>query len=76
MDSLPNPVEWRRETGQTRLLMRRDQTRKVCANHPIGPDLQLRPMAASDRAWTYATVDLAEEEVTPIACVGKRERAH
>ncbi len=46
-----------------RLLMRRDQVRKACANHPITSDMRLKALDASDRAWIYATIDYADEEV-------------
>ena len=49
--------------GSYRVLMRREQTLKICANHKLGPELQLRPMAASERAWTYATADWSDAQV-------------
>ena len=34
-----------RETEQVRVLMRRDHTFKVCANHVVPSDLKIEPMA-------------------------------
>ncbi|KAJ8128917.1 hypothetical protein O1611_g4715 [Lasiodiplodia mahajangana] len=57
-----------KENGKTRLVMRRDKTLKVCANHysksargPILPTL--RPMSTSDRAWLWSVAaDVSEGE--------------
>eukprot|EP00960_Hanusia_phi_P049346 759508-Hanusia_phi.AAC.1 len=46
-----------RRTERIRILMRREETLKVCANHLVTPDLQLQPMAGTDKAWTYFTAD-------------------
>jgi tetratricopeptide (TPR) repeat protein len=51
-----------RNTGKSRILMRREQTLKICANHHLTSTLRLQPMAASDRAWTYATADWADAQ--------------
>lgn len=50
-------------TGKVRLLMRRDQVLKVCANHFIVPSIQLTPMKDSDKAWIWAAQDFADETV-------------
>ncbi|KAG0223084.1 Ran GTPase-binding protein yrb1, partial [Actinomortierella wolfii] len=34
-----------------RLLMRRDKTLKVCANHYISEEMKLTPNVGSDRSW-------------------------
>jgi len=50
-----------RENGKTRLVMRRDKTLKVCANHYIGPDMKLSPNVGSDRSWVWnAAADVSE----------------
>jgi len=69
-----DPPEWKergtgdvkllkhREKGTIRLLMRRDRTLKICANHNIVPMMELKPNAGSDRAWVWNTLaDYADE---------------
>ncbi|TID24614.1 hypothetical protein CANINC_003031 [Pichia inconspicua] len=52
-----------KETGKIRLLMRRDKTLKVCANHLISPEYTLKPNVGSDRSWVYSvTADVSEGE--------------
>lgn len=52
-----------KKTEKVRLLMRRDKTLKVCANHIIAPEYELKPNVGSDRSWVYAcTADIAEGE--------------
>ncbi|XP_075770810.1 ran-specific GTPase-activating protein isoform X2 [Pelodiscus sinensis] len=55
-----------KEKGTIRLLMRRDKTLKICANHYITPLMELKPNAASDRAWVWNThADFADESPKP-----------
>uniref|UniRef100_A0AAQ4PZ02 Ran-specific GTPase-activating protein n=1 Tax=Gasterosteus aculeatus aculeatus TaxID=481459 RepID=A0AAQ4PZ02_GASAC len=69
-----DPPEWKergtgdvkllkhKERGTIRLLMRRDRTLKICANHHIVPTMELKPNAGSDRAWVWNTLaDYADE---------------
>ncbi|XP_041854558.1 ran-specific GTPase-activating protein [Melanotaenia boesemani] len=69
-----DPPEWKergtgdvkllkhKEKGTIRLLMRRDRTLKICANHHIIPTMELKPNAGSDRAWVWNTLaDYADE---------------
>ncbi|ODQ67998.1 hypothetical protein NADFUDRAFT_44690 [Nadsonia fulvescens var. elongata DSM 6958] len=50
-----------KETGKVRLLMRRDKTLKICANHYILPSYTLSPNVGSDRSWVYSvTADISE----------------
>lgn len=50
-------------TGKTRILMRRDKTLKICANHLIQSDYELKPNIGSDRSWVYTvTADVSEGE--------------
>ncbi|CAB1444742.1 unnamed protein product [Pleuronectes platessa] len=69
-----DPPEWKergtgdvkllkhKERGTIRLLMRRDRTLKICANHQIIPVMDLKPNAGSDRAWVWNTpADYADE---------------
>jgi len=62
-----DPPEWKergtgdikllkhKETGKIRVLMRRDKTLKVCANHYVHPDMILEANVSSDRSWLYKT---------------------
>ncbi|KAM3938030.1 ran-specific GTPase-activating protein isoform 2-T2 [Leptodactylus fuscus] len=73
-----DPPEWKergtgdvkllkhREKGTIRLLMRRDKTLKICANHYVTPSMELKPNAGSDRAWVWNTyADYADEAPKP-----------
>ncbi|KAL7626050.1 Ran GTPase binding protein Sbp1 [Parahypoxylon ruwenzoriense] len=52
-----------KESGKIRLVMRRDKTLKVCANHYITPDMTIAPMSTSDRAWLWNVgADVSEGE--------------
>ncbi|KAL4890235.1 RanBP1 domain-containing protein [Aspergillus ambiguus] len=52
-----------KENHKTRLVMRRDKTLKVCANHYIVPDMKLNPNVGSDRSWVWnAAADVSEGE--------------
>lgn len=77
-DSTSEPAEWKergtgevkllkhRETKLIRILMRRDKTLKICANHYILPAMELKPNCGSDRAWVWSTPsDFADEESKP-----------
>nr|XP_032799884.1 ran-specific GTPase-activating protein [Petromyzon marinus] len=72
------PGEWKeRGTGDVkllqhkqrrtvRLLMRRDKTLKICANHYITPLMELKPNVGSDRAWVWSTLaDFTDNEARP-----------
>jgi len=52
-----------KETGKVRLVMRRDKTLKVCANHLISSDMKLQPNIGSDRSWVYKVI--ADYSETP-----------
>ncbi|XP_068184695.1 E3 SUMO-protein ligase RanBP2 [Antennarius striatus] len=51
--------------GNVRLLMRREQVLKICANHYITADMLLKPNAGSDKSWVWNAVDYADEEPKP-----------
>ncbi|KAL2313944.1 Ran GTPase binding protein Sbp1 [Schizosaccharomyces pombe] len=54
-----------KETGKTRLVMRRDKTLKVCANHLLMPEMKLTPNVGSDRSWVWTVAaDVSEGEPT------------
>ena len=50
-------------TNKVRILMRREQVLKVCANHTIKPDMKLSPMSSSDKAWCWTAMDYADGEM-------------
>lgn len=52
-----------KSSGKVRLVMRRDKTLKICANHYILGDSQLKPNVGSDRSWVYNVAsDVSEGE--------------
>ncbi|KAH8094797.1 hypothetical protein BXZ70DRAFT_336602 [Cristinia sonorae] len=74
---IPETSEWKergtgdvrllqhKETKKVRLVMRRDKTLKVCANHAISADIKLQPNIGSDRSWVYkVAADYSENPPT------------
>ena len=54
-----------KESKKIRLVMRRDKTLKVCANHIIAPDMKLSPNVGSDRSWVWnVAADYADGEAS------------
>lgn len=54
-----------KENKKIRLLMRRDKTHKICANHIITKDMNLKPNIGSDKCWVYHVfADMAEGVTT------------
>jgi len=54
-----------KETKKVRLVMRRDKTLKVCANHFISADMRLQPNIGSDRSWVWrVAADFSETPPT------------
>ncbi|KAJ3491458.1 hypothetical protein NLI96_g690 [Meripilus lineatus] len=54
-----------RETKKVRLVMRRDKTLKVCANHLVSADMKLQPNIGSDRSWVWKVLaDYSESPPT------------
>ncbi|KAH8041202.1 hypothetical protein HPB51_013862 [Rhipicephalus microplus] len=51
--------------GKVRLLMRREQVLKVCANHYIHSGMTLTPMPKKDTAWIWDAQDFADGEARP-----------
>jgi len=75
-DSVADPAEWKErgtgdvrilhhpDNGHYRLLMRREKTLKVCANHFVRPWMMLKPMKGSEKSWMWQVhADFAEEEM-------------
>nr|XP_008105263.1 PREDICTED: E3 SUMO-protein ligase RanBP2 isoform X2 [Anolis carolinensis] len=52
-------------TGKIRLLMRREQVLKICANHYINPDMTLKPNAGSEKSFVWHALDYADELPKP-----------
>lgn len=51
------------ETQVCRVLMRRDQVLKLCANHRILPEMKLGPLSTNDRAWSWFANDYSDGEI-------------
>jgi len=48
--------------GKVRLLMRRDKTYKICANHYVSPHMKLQENKSNDKSWIWnCPADYAEE---------------
>lgn len=51
------------ETKKIRVLMRRDKTLKICANHYLSGNMSLKENIGSDRSWVYNCIaDFSEGE--------------
>merc|ERR1712004_221306 len=50
------------DDGKFRILMRRDQVMKLCANHIITGNQQLNAQSGSDKAWTWSAYDYADPD--------------
>ncbi|XP_038071213.1 E3 SUMO-protein ligase RanBP2-like [Patiria miniata] len=46
-----------------RIVMRREQVLKVCANHYVTPELDLQCYAGSTKSWVWMAMDASEDEV-------------
>ncbi|KAI9010475.1 hypothetical protein CLU79DRAFT_839607 [Phycomyces nitens] len=52
-----------KDTKKIRILMRRDKTLKICANHLVSSDMSLSPNIGSDRSWVYnVAADVSDGE--------------
>jgi Ran-binding protein 1 len=50
-------------TSKIRVLMRRDGTLKICANHLVLPTMDLKPNIGSDRSWVWSVAGDMSDEV-------------
>ncbi|XP_022125731.2 E3 SUMO-protein ligase RanBP2 [Pieris rapae] len=50
-------------TGKVRVLMRREQVHKICANHIIVPEMEIKPMKNEAKAYFWVANDFAEESL-------------
>lgn len=52
-----------KDHAKVRLVMRREKTHKVCANHYLTDDMELSPNVGSDRSWVWnVAADFADGE--------------
>ena len=52
-----------KESGKVRLLMRREQILKICLNHYLSKELELKPMTNADgKAWIWFAIDFSDNE--------------
>jgi len=49
-----------KQTNKVRIILRQEKTLKLCVNHLV-PPMELKPNLGSDRAWTWASMDFADE---------------
>ncbi|KNC79429.1 hypothetical protein SARC_08183 [Sphaeroforma arctica JP610] len=55
-----------KERGVVRVLMRQEKTLKICANHVITDDMELKEHQGSDTTWTYVCLaDYSDGEFKP-----------
>ena len=52
-----------RETRRVRILMRREQVLKLCANHTLSTEMKLTQMESSDKAWVWNALDFSDGEM-------------
>ncbi|KAM3966592.1 LOW QUALITY PROTEIN: E3 SUMO-protein ligase RanBP2 [Aphomia sociella] len=50
-------------TGKVRVLMRREQIHKICANHIITSEMEIKPMKNETKAYFWVANDFADETV-------------
>lgn len=50
-------------TGKVRVLMRREQVHKICANHLITPEMEMKPMNNETKAYMWVANDFADEKL-------------
>uniref|UniRef100_A0A182Y472 Nuclear pore complex protein Nup153 n=1 Tax=Anopheles stephensi TaxID=30069 RepID=A0A182Y472_ANOST len=50
------------DPSKVRIVMRREQVHKICANHYITPELIIKPMEKRKECYIWAAMDFADEE--------------
>ena len=50
-------------TNICRVVMRREQVLKLCANHQITSQMELKPHSGSENAYVWSAMDFSESEV-------------
>uniref|UniRef100_A0A182STJ7 RanBD1 domain-containing protein n=1 Tax=Anopheles maculatus TaxID=74869 RepID=A0A182STJ7_9DIPT len=50
------------DPAKVRIVMRREQVHKICANHYITPELIIKPMEKRKECYIWAAMDFADEE--------------
>ncbi|XP_050071746.1 E3 SUMO-protein ligase RanBP2 [Anopheles maculipalpis] len=50
------------DPAKVRIVMRREQVHKICANHYITPELIIKPMEKHKECYIWAAMDFADEE--------------
>ena len=63
-------------SGRHRILMRREQIFKLCANHMISADMELKPFPKSDRAWLWTTLSDFSEDIAKAETLAVRFRTN
>lgn len=58
----PLKVLLHKGNGMMRILMRREKTLKICANHLVAPGTNLSPHMDSEKCFVWSAMDYADEE--------------
>lgn len=53
-----------RVSGKYRFLLRREQVHKIVCNMLLSPEIEMRPLASSDKAWMWIGHNYVEENAT------------
>ena len=61
-------------SGRYRVIMRREHVFKLCANHMISVDMDLKPFPNSDRAWLWTALADFSDEIAVAETLGARFR--
>lgn len=61
-----------KENNSVRVVMRRDKTLKICANHFVTPWMELKPSCGSNRAWVWTVLADFADETAKSECLAIR----